>query len=562
MCDTQRFAWTDFYVAVAEKLLDYRDDRKPLIEGIRKIAARVPALSYLLADYFADGSKGPLADICPFTALGTFNRGTTDENRKVIAMEIANLIDVNVPVPESFEGLPVLNNQKSWFFSYEKDREDKDIDRLWNVFAVARRFVKSDQAKFRAEFAEAYDDATKVRGVAWNLSMGLYWAHPWDFLTLDSRAREYMTKHLAIPIPTSGGQPCDAENYLELLDGLKAQFKEESYPVHSFPEFSREAWNYTQEPDKPEVPGPEPSFVSPEPVPSYTIDHAVADLFLGREKIEGLSKQLRRKKNLVLQGPPGTGKTYIAQRLAWLLVGEQSRERIKVVQFHQSYGYEDFVRGYRPTRDGGFDLQDGPFLEVCERVRKEDRSHVLVIDEINRGNLSRIFGELLLLIEADKRSAEWAVRIPYARPDEPEEIYVPPKLYLIGTMNTADRSLALVDYALRRRFAFSRVDPAFSSDRFARYLDKHGVPEPIRHRIIERLKELNVQIEKDPQLGREFRIGHSYFCRPPKDSTSDDAWTDWYTDVIRFEIGPLLREYWFDETDRANKAEEKLLAVD
>ena len=392
--DKQRFLWTEFYEAVAEKLLDYRDDRKPLIEGIHKIAGRLPTLSYL-QDKFADGSTGPLEDICPFTAMGTFNRGTTNENRKKIAAAIANFIGVDVPVPESFEGLPVLNNQNSWFFSYEKERENGDIDLLWNVFAVAKRFVKSDQAESRAEFAEAYDAATEVRGVAWNLSTGLYWAHPWDFLTLDSLSRQYMTECRELPILTGGGKgPCDAESYLKLLDDLKDRFDEESYPVHSFPEFSRKAWNYSQGPDE-----PPPPIVPPEPGP-YTIDRAVADLFLRREEIERLMNLLRRKKNLVLQGPPGTGKTYLAQRLAWLLAGTQSRDRIEVVQFHQSYGYEDFVRGYRPTKAGGFELRDGPFLQVCERARQNpDRPHVLMVDEINRGNLSP---DLWRIADADR----------------------------------------------------------------------------------------------------------------------------------------------------------------
>ena len=187
-----------------------------------------------------------------------------------------------------------------------------------------------------------------------------------------------------------------------------------------------------------------------------------------------------------------------------------------------------------------------------------------MIDEINRGNLSRIFGELLMLIEGDQRATEWAVRIAYARRDEEEEerIHVPPNLYLIGTMNTADRSLALVDYALRRRFAFWTVDPALGSDRFARYVEEHAVPEQIRDRIKVRLEELNDQIGKDPQLGREFRIGHGYFCRPPKESNSDDAWNEWYANVVRYEIGPLLREYWFDDTDRAKEAMDRLLSED
>ena len=290
----QRFLWTKFYGAVADKLLDYRDDRRPLIKGIHKIASRLSGLSYL-QDRFTDGSTEPLEDICPFTALGTFNRGMTDENRKAIAAEIANMLGVDVPVPESFEGLPVLNNQNSWFFAPAEKRGNGDIDALWKVFAAAGRFVKSDQVEHRAEFAEAYDAATKVRGVAWNLSAGLYWTHPWDFLPLDSLSRQYMTEHLDLRIPTSGGKgPCDAKSYLKLLDDLKARFDEESYPVHSFPELSLEAW-YQKHPERPPTPkgdaepgarAPEPSGVAPDPATLrlYTIDHALADLFLRREE--------------------------------------------------------------------------------------------------------------------------------------------------------------------------------------------------------------------------------------------------------------------------------------
>ena len=314
----------------------------------------------------------------------------------------------------------------------------------------------------------------------------------------------------------------------------------------------------------------EPTFAllngpDPPPLPdpgAYALEHARQDLFLSADEIESLVKLLERKKNLVLQGPPGTGKTYAAQRLAWLLAGERSTERIEAVQFHQSYGYEDFVRGYRPTDTGGFDLQDGPFLRFCARAREApDRPHVLIIDEINRGSLSRIFGELLMLIEADKRDPAWAVRTAYARPDEPA-FHVPANLHLVGTMNTADRSLALVDYALRRRFAFSTVEPAFGSQGFDRHLADGDVPEPMRRRIRTRLEALNRQIREHPQLGKGFQIGHSYFCRPPKGLADDDAWNGWYTDVVRYEIEPLLREYWFDDAERARNALAALRAAD
>ena len=301
----------------------------------------------------------------------------------------------------------------------------------------------------------------------------------------------------------------------------------------------------------------------PSPPPhAYTLDDARQDLFLSADEIVRLIALLKRKKNLILQGPPGTGKTYVAQRLAWLLAGARSPDRIEAVQFHQSYGYEDFVRGYRPTDTGGFDLQDGPFLRFCLRAREApDRPHVLIIDEINRGNLSRIFGELLMLIEADKRDPAWAVRTAYARTDEPA-FHVPANLHLVGAMNTADRSLALVDYALRRRFAFSTVEPAFGSQGFSRHLAERDVPELMRGRISARLEALNRQIREHPQLGEGFQVGHSYFCRPPEDLAGNAAWNDWYTDVVRYEIEPLLHEYWFDDAERARSAVDDLLAAD
>ncbi len=292
----------------------------------------------------------------------------------------------------------------------------------------------------------------------------------------------------------------------------------------------------------------------------FTLEDAARQVFLDRADIERLLSQLKRKKNLVLQGPPGTGKTFIAQRLAWVLAAERSMERIEAVQFHQSYGYEDFVRGYRPTEEGGFVLRDGPFLDFCERAREDgDRPHVLLIDEINRGNLSRIFGELLMLIEADKRSEEWAVRLAYPR-DGAERFHVPENLHLIGTMNTADRSLALVDYALRRRFAFFTVEPAFRQPQFQRHLEGQGVPAPVRGRIRERLSALNEAIAGDSDLGAGFRIGHSYFCDPPSGGSPD--YDEWFQEIVSFDIAPLLDEYWFDRPETASEAVANLQAGD
>ena len=289
----------------------------------------------------------------------------------------------------------------------------------------------------------------------------------------------------------------------------------------------------------------------------YAIDDAMEDLFVPRDQFTRMHKALQSRKNLILQGPPGTGKTFMARRLAWCLMGEQNSEAIEMVQFHQAYAYEDFVQGYRPNENGGFDLRNGVFFEFCDRAREEaETPHVLVIDEINRGNLSRIFGELLMLVEADKRSETYAVSLTYGSPGD--RFYVPPNLHVLGLMNTADRSLAVVDYALRRRFAFETLEPAFGQgSAFREFLvRKRGAPDELAKTIEGKLQQLNKDIAEDSELGPGFCVGHSYFVPGEDESAS----RDWYVAVVETQIRPLLEEYWFESAEKANKAVEELLA--
>ena len=297
----------------------------------------------------------------------------------------------------------------------------------------------------------------------------------------------------------------------------------------------------------------------PGPVPEerFTSEDALEDLFMNPQQFHDIVDSLARKKNIVLEGPPGVGKTFIAKRLAYCLIGYKAPERVQMIQFHQSYAYEDFIQGYRPKEEGGFELRDGVFHLFCREAAKDpDQRFVFIIDEVNRGNLSKIFGELMMLIEADKRGSEYAVPLTYSPDAEP--FHVPDNLFVIGMMNTADRSLAMVDYALRRRFAFIGLKPAFGTDQFSDFLLAAEVEEDLVSKIVDRLSELNRKIRDDRKnLGPGFELGHSFFCPQEEDESLDESW---YRSVILREIEPLLREYWFDRPDRVEGEIKALLA--
>jgi 5-methylcytosine-specific restriction protein B len=573
--EKQRFEWTDFYEAVAEKLLAHADDRTSLIEGIHEIASRVPGLTYL-QDKFPDGTSGPLRDICPFTTMGTFNRSMTDANRKTIAGELAKLLGVTVPVPPSFEGIPVLNNQRSWFFAYADKRGAGDIDALWKVFVAASKMVDGDQLDTRDAFIRAYDEATQVWGVAWNLSTGLYWAHPWEFLTLDSQSRHYINKRLGLNVAISGQQgPCDGRAYLKLLDDLRSRFGEDGYPVHSFPDLSLASWMYKDPVDEPVPAGDigtnagaeqetegevREAFQVAAPIVPYSVEDILKDgCFLERAEIDRLLDRLRTKKNLILQGPPGTGKTWLAKRLAFALMGQKDDSKVRAVQFHPNLSYEDFVRGWRPTGEGKLSLADGVFMEAIKAASKEPSSKfVVVIEEINRGNPAQIFGELLTLLEAGKRTPNEALELCYPDADgKRRPVHIPENLYVVGTMNIADRSLALVDLALRRRFAFVGLEPRLGQVWREWVVKECAVDPGLVADIERRIADLNEQIAADARLGKQFRIGHSYVTPAHRLEAEDTK--KWFQQVVETEIGPLLDEYWFDAPDEAQKATARLM---
>lgn len=265
--------------------------------------------------------------------------------------------------------------------------------------------------------------------------------------------------------------------------------------------------------------------------------------FISKDDFMDIVNTLQRKKNIILQGAPGVGKTFMAKKIAYQLMGEIKDENIDMVQFHQSYSYEDFIQGIRPTTAGTFEVRNGVFYKFCQRAKsKENEMFVFIIDEINRGNLSKIFGELMMLIESDKRLPRYAIKLTYSEEDE-EKFYVPSNVYIIGCMNTADRSLAIVDYALRRRFAFCDIEPEFGEtfrDFLAENLSKQFVDK-----ISSKLKRANRIIVNTPSLGKGLEIGHSYFCQ-----TADvDDEQQWWRAICNYELFPYIREICFDDSD-------------
>ncbi|MCB0209664.1 MAG: AAA family ATPase [Anaerolineae bacterium] len=706
---TNQFTWIDLYQELATVLSDWQERQTELIaflEELRKQGCTITALQ----DKNRDGERFLLKEIDPFTFFGVFNRGITDNKRIDILIKIKQYFNLQSPIPSDFDGLPILNNMRSWYFPYHASRNAEDIPRLWHVFQLALQ----DNPLQDKNFLEAFDKALTIWSVNVTLTMGLFWIRPYTFLSLDSHNRNY----LGVDIPKEGlsaqfynaimqeasarGQsfpelswaawqesqnaktdkpkpskvekvkqkdhtywmvgaywndkvPADQtqrfldegvwENGYEdrYLDEVKAmqvsdkiaikaattQRKNLPFDAHDKtvsrmdikaigtivanrgdgrtvevewdPDFQEKSWyfytnrstiwrlqtdeqydliklskrliNFTWYGEEQDYTwfceqwwGTEKSSDTNPPVSDeitkdpYSLEDLIAaGVFLSEDNLRRILDRLREKKAIILQGPPGVGKTFIARKLAYALMEEVDNERLEMVQFHQSYSYDDFVRGYRPSLEqpGSFCLQDGIFYKFSQKASANpEHEYVFIIDEINRGNLSLIFGELLMLIEGDKRGREFAVHLVYKNPDE-ARFYIPDNLHLIGLMNVADRSLAMVDYALRRRFAFMPLQPQYESALFRQWLLDRSMPEEIIDRIISRMSRLNREIKEDPLLGENYQVGHSYFC--PKGDNFGALNQDWYDAIIETEIAPLLKEYWFDNAPKVDEAVKQLL---
>lgn len=707
------YTWIDFYSKFADKLLEYKNNRSGMIDKIvhvyEKLGIKLPELEI----------DGLPEDMDPFTVFGLFNKGIIERNRIAIIKEMDSEFNVGATIPQVFPGVPILNNLKANFYLFKGDRRKKDIDNLWVVFETALRYSEKASDENKKSFAEAFDKVMSQNGIRWNITIGLFWIRPYDFLSLDSSTRSFLKNIKNMPdvfvmsIPEFNKVP-SGDEYINLCEKCKKTIIDTELLFSNFPElseyacsltrdieyegesengnstmgdcavkkkqywiynlgesvakwdnfknnslmtigwseigdlstfaskdeiiqamirayntnnsyktFALAAWQFVNEINVGDiifvrfgdtvvgrgiVTGEytfnekclddnkntrtvewthtgEWQFLSDASIsvitnitqkndhveelcalfddevedleiaesiyPIYSKEDFLSDVYMNVEDYDMISDILLEKKNIILQGAPGVGKTFAAKRLVYSIMGEKNPEHVQMVQFHQSYSYEDFIEGYRPAdrsiEGADFVLRKGVFYKFCKRAEQDrNNPYFFIIDEINRGNLNKIFGELFMLIESDKREVE--LQLLYSG----EKFSVPENIRIIGLMNTADRSLAMMDYALRRRFAFFEINPGFDTDGFCQYQKSLNYYK--FDKLIEVVKELNRFISDDLSLGKGFRIGHSFFCNLKTDTITD---RNLYL-IVEFEILPLIREYWFDDNSKVSKWENEL----
>ena len=396
-----RFGWTSFYQALADHLRAFGEKRGDLISGLEKLAESSPHLTYIY-DPDPDSGQQFVPDIDPFTVIGTFNRNLGLENRRRLAASIAELVGLDMEVPEGFDGVPVLSQMRSKFFFRPDDGgKPEHIETLWQIFTTALDWTETeDNSELAERLAMLYTEALDQPGIAWMMSMGLFWIRPWDFLPLDRNTRSYLKQHFQIDIPRhTSANRLDGNGYLELIETLKERMESDDSPVSSFPELSYRA-RYEKTGESVQDAGAEEYGADPDTTsdePAYGVEDIAADgCFLDPAFVQKTLQRLKQRRNVILQGPPGTGKTWLAKRLAFAWIGRRAENQITAVQFHPTMSYEDFVRGWRPSGKGELKLADGPLMQTLHRAKENpDEKFVLVIEEINRGNPAQILVKCL-----------------------------------------------------------------------------------------------------------------------------------------------------------------------
>lgn len=670
-----QFSWIPFNKELAQRLLPFRHNIQPLLDFIYSLK---DYKGKSVTSYIKDNNGKKVPNIDPFSVMAIFSRRSLWNTRIKICKEFKQFLNLQSEVPTDFEGIPVLNPMRSFYFDWF---DWSKIDPLWDLF---EKIVAGEKCE------QEMDIVLKQGQPIGMLTMAFYWIDADSFIALDGANRVYLKT-----FGFNTDKIKTAKDYFTLIDQVKQAMQKGDIPHQTFYQFSQGAYLYsiketpaepeqTLKPDKPQpaegqnywflignprfwsptrdwelgddidytlynekgnkrrifkhfldakpgdavivyeatpvlqivaigkvmsetdgevlyirkmeelaVPIPyadmlanpilkksEPSANrcqgslfqltqeeyneamklirkdNPEPIieeeeeetyPPYSEKDFLNEVFIAPEELKTLKSLLLRKKNLILQGAPGVGKTFAAKRLAYAIMGEKDENRVRLIQFHQNYSYEDFVMGYKPKADG-FSLENGIFYEFCQQARAHrDMPYFLIIDEINRGNMSKIFGELLQLIEADYR--DQPIQLAYNK----QRFSVPSNLYIIGMMNTADRSLAMIDYALRRRFCFFKMKPAFRSVGFKKY--QVFLHNALLDKVVDYIEQLNEVICTDASLGEGFAIGHSYFCGLEPSVVLNKK----IEEIVNYDIIPMLEEYWFDDQKTLKEQTDRLL---
>lgn len=609
------FTWIPFYMEMAEKLLEYKDNRDELIKIVY-------GMDRQFINYIKDNGGNDYPDIDPFSVFSIFNRTSTEERRKEICKYFREKLKLTARTPDDFDSIPLMNPKMS-VFVWREDIQT-GIQPIWNLFSS---ILSEEQSN---DFAHSFDTVIKQRGIKWNLTMALFWIRPHDFIPLDTNSREYLAK---IGIEVFDEKNLTAENYLNLIKKIKSKIENNEIKEKSFPEISFNAWKK----DAISIGGP-----------TMTQDNTLLDKY---------TKLLKNTRNLILTGAPGTGKTYLAKQIAEKM--GCTPDEIGFVQFHPSYDYTDFVEGLRPVQDEsgsgqiGFERKDGVFKEFCGRalqnlenqtmidtdinsfdtawncltnevreniadgkltkigiweyslsstgslkysskdtqskytftITKQNvfdawrgikarpsgyfqkymkevadymkkfglseynpnknlsnnkiKSFVFIIDEINRGEVAKIFGELFYSVDPGYRVTAkdieeiksgqktiTAIRTQYANLeadgnafdnalniiDENDygHFFVPENVYIIGTMNDIDRSVESMDFAFRRRFAWAEVEASHTVGMLDKLNEfRPGLAEVAKNRM----KRLNDAISATQDFGPAYHIGASYFLK-------------------------------------------------